>query len=375
MIWSRVLQTATKLESWHVTRGIRLTNQDDIAVLADCLMNHPSLVEVSLLDLGDVDGFWKNGTRRRNRNGNGNRNQNWYESFADTDTDNEEENDIHPERTNNIIATETPRQNDDNDETTKDDSCTPKMTLDPLVLALSTIPNLETVDITVAPEFAPKLGRLSDASFRDLFSSLPRLIDCSLWGFGLDNRHMVVLKEALQSHHRLQFLSIRRNAGITSEGWKTVSDMMEENTTLVSLYYDSVSASQSASTSATTTNTNTTADTNNEQRRLNLSAHHDRIRLFLWLNQLGRGGLLDSLTTTANMPDDNAAHRPSRLTYLNSTVRPCVDWLAFLDRVSGDPDAIFYLLQAHPRLCCRAGRTCTMAATRPTTTTTTAPQE
>jgi hypothetical protein len=340
MIWSRVLQTATKLESWHVTRGIRLNSQDDIVVLSDCLKNHPSLVEVSLLDLGDVDGLLKNASIQQH-----NRNRN--ESFADTDT--EEENDIHPEATTSatIISTETPRQNED-DDITEDAASTPKMTLDPLVLALSTIPNLETVDITVAPEFAPKLGRLSDSSFNSLFSNLQSLQDVSLWEFGLDNGHMVVLKQAVQSHRRLQFLSLRRNAAITSVGWKTVSDMMEQNTTLVSLYYDSASAI-------------TTVDS--EEYKC-LSDHHDRIRLFLWLNQLGRGGLFDSITKRSVPQQDHAVttvaraplvyHPPNRLNstsnFLSSTVRQCDDWPAFLDRVSGDPDALFYLLQAHPQL-------------------------
>jgi hypothetical protein len=348
MIWSRVLQTAVKLESWHVTRGVLLKDQHDITVLADCLRNHPSLVEVSLLDLGDVDGVWKSGTRRRNGN-----NRIRYESFADTDT--EEENNIHPERTTSASL----RENDDgNDITEESDSFTPQMTLDPLVLALSTIPNLETIDITVAPEFAPKLGRLSDASFRCLFSNLPHLQDVSLWEFGLDNGHMTVLKEIVQSHRRLQFLSLRRNSGITSQGWKTVSDMMELNTTLVSLYYDSASAT-------------TAADSEHHKY---LTALHDRIVLFLWLNQLGRGGLLDSITTNSSIHDDKVVgaetkvvgadtkavrtpltypYNSKRLTpnFLSSTVRQCNDWPAFLDRVSGDPDAVFYLLQTHPQLC------------------------
>lgn len=353
MIWSRFLQTAVKLESWHVTRGIRLKNQDDIAVLADCLRNHPSLVEVSLLDLGDVDGFWKTGTRRLNRN-----NRTRYESFADAD--NMEENDIirPPERT---ISGNIMRQND-NDTPEDSDSCTSQMTLDPLMEALSTIPNLETIDITVAPEFAPKLGRLSDASVRGLFSDLPHLQDVSLWDFGLDNQHMVVLKEAVQSHRNLQFLSLRRNSVITSTGWKTVSDMMEQNTTLVSLYYDAASA--------------TTAD-DSEQRKY-LTAQHDRIVLFLWLNQLGRGALLDSITN-GSMPLDNVTmteqvraplvHQPSsrrNSTFLSSTVRQCNDWLAFLDRVSGEPDAIFYLLQTHPQLCgpARTSSTATITTAR-----------
>jgi hypothetical protein len=277
-IWSRFLQTAVRLESWHVTRGIRLTNAEDIEVLADCLKNHPSLLEVSLLDLGDVDGL----------------------------------NDIQ-----NISAnsTEIPLQIDD-DTTENNSSSTPKMTLDSLVLALSTIPNLTTVDITVAPEFAPKLDRLSDASLQGLFSSSPHLLGVSLWEFGLDNGHMVVLKEAVQSHRRLQFLSLQRNPGITCAGWKTVSDMMEQNTTLVSLYYDD------------------SATVDSEQRRL-LTAHHDRIRLFLWLNQLGRGDLLTSAKHDSD--NDNA-------------------WLAFLYRVSGDPDAVLYLLQANPQLCCGQGQ-------------------
>jgi hypothetical protein len=308
-IWSRFLQAAIRLESWHVTRGIRLKNADDIEVLADSMRNHPSLVEVSLLDLGDVDslldlgdvdGFWNNNIQWSNRNLNI-----MYETFADNNM--EEENDI--------ISFERPRQNDY--DTMEDDfSSTLKMTLDPLVLALSTIPNLATVDITVAPEFATKLDRLSDASLQGLFSSSSHLLGVSLWEFGLDNRHMVVLKEAVQSHRRLQFLSLQRNPGITCAGWKTVSDMMEQNTTLVSLYYDD------------------SATVDSEQRRL-LTAHHDRIRLFLWLNQLGRGDLLTS--AKHDRDNDNA-------------------WLAFLYRVSGDPDAVLYLLQANPRLCCGQGQ-------------------
>jgi hypothetical protein len=329
MIWSRVLQTAVRLESWHVTRGIRLTNADDIEVLADCLRNHPSLVEVSLLDLGDVDVLWNHHIQRRNRD------LNMYETIADNDTDNEEENNTQNILANDIISTERPSQND-YDTTENDSSSTPKMTLDPLVLALSTIPNLATVDITVAPEFAPKLGRLSDASLQSLFC-LPCLLDVSLWEFGLDNEHMAVLKEAVQSHRRLQFLSLRRNPGITCAGWKTVSDMMEQNTTLVSLYYDD---SASASTIA-----------DSEQRRL-LTSHHDRIRLFLWLNQLGRGDMLDSLNTVHDQ-HDNAVANIANITQ----VQQCNDkaWLTFLDRVSGDPDAVLYLLQANPQLCCGQG--------------------
>jgi hypothetical protein len=249
------------------------------------------------------------------------------------------------------------------------------MTLDPLVLALSTIPNLQTVDVTVAPEFAPQLGRLSDTSFRSLFTKCPYLQDVSLWEFGLDNRHMAVLKEAVPSHRCLQFLSLRRNGNITADGWQTVSDMMELNTTLVSLYYDDDATASSTTATTTTTTTSTTATADSSEYLADL---HERIRLFLWLNQLGRGGLLNSITKNSRIAvtgttkaamrvvavETRAGPKPHRLrlpcSFLNSTVRQCHDWLSFLDRVSGDPDALYYLLQAHPQFCGgRAGPTTT----------------
>jgi hypothetical protein len=379
-IWSdsRVLQNAVKLTSWNVTRGIRLTDANDIAILAACLRNHPSLNEVSLLDLGvddESDGndgmtddinIWTGRRMNMNVNNRSRQNETHRDVFADADFDDTDTDDS--ERT---ILAESPRrwrgtQNHENVTTAAESAPEKKMTLDPLFAALTTIRNLETVDITVAFDFARQLNRLSDQSLRELFQC-HTLNDVSLWDFGLDNRHMLVLKQALQSKSNsnidtnanatsnLSFLSLRRNPGITVQGWKTLSDMMEQNTTLVSLYYDSASSSTNATNIRAKNNANaknnaknTTTSNAIEQRRL-LASHHERIRMFLWLNTKGRGQLLDSLTKNSNHHHHHIHHHvTASTTAQHQGLRN--EWLAFLGRVSDNPDALLYLLQAHPRL-------------------------
>jgi hypothetical protein len=134
-------------------------------------------------------------------------------------------------------------------------------TLDQVVKVLATIPQLETLDITVATDDDSssansilhrrnnnnnkntnshnasnttndnksyhtdnhRHNQISPNALRHLFQSCPHLTDMSLWDCGLTEDHLLrVIAPALQhTNTNLEFLSVRRNPDITSHAWCT----------------------------------------------------------------------------------------------------------------------------------------------------------
>ena len=332
--WTRVLETAVGLQSWNVTRGIRIDSQDDIQCLAEVIRHHPSLKEVSLMDFG-VDAVKLQTTAAAAatlvtaRQKQTPRILRRLSSSSSLSTQSNES-------TSNFVS----RQGQQSQYI---------MTLDPLVNALSTLPCLETIDLTVGSDLVPFMCRVSNQSLQQLLSS-PLLLDVSLWDFGLDDAHMPALTAALQHHESLQFLSLRRNRGISHVGWHRFAVMMQHNYTLVSLYKDRFCND--------TTLDSDSNDCNKKAKAFQVA--NDRLRLFLWLNRLGRRELLQqsaTFTTAATTCKGN-----------NTNKHQDQQWVAFLNRVGDRPDALFYLLQAKPLLLLQEFRSNTRPQTSSTET-------
>lgn len=97
--------------------------------------------------------------------------------------------------------------------------------LDPLFLAMATIPNLECVDCSVSnlPATPCHQALVSPQALRVLFETPPLLEEVSLWNWGINDTHIkAAMIPALAPHHKnLRFLSLRQNPAITAAGWDT----------------------------------------------------------------------------------------------------------------------------------------------------------
>lgn len=138
----------------------------------------------------------------------------------------------------------------------------PELSLDPILQALSTLPKLEMINLTLTQ---PSVRRLSNASVVRLFET-ETLQDVTLWSIGLDDAHMESLLPVLPLHPSLVFLSLRCNAKITSHGWQCLLDMVQENYILRSVYTDEIVPPERES----------------------------LLQNYLYWNQCGRGALLQS---------------------------------------------------------------------------------
>ena len=127
--------------------------------------------------------------------------------------------------------------------------------LDPLVYALSTIPNLECVDTSICnfstDEKGPAVATsrpqdpslVQPSALRALIRQSPHLQELSLWNWRLDDTHLEQgLAPALQQQKRrsrLRFMSLRQNPLITNKGWDSFYDsVLEDNYTLLHVMSD-----------------------------------------------------------------------------------------------------------------------------------------
>lgn len=162
-----------------------------------------------------------------------------------------------------------------------------KLSIDPILLALSTLPRLEVINLTLTHS---SVCRVRDASIKQLFR-VKTLQDATLWSVGLDDAHMQALVPVLPVHPALVFLSLRCNPKITALGWQTLCDMVQDNHVLRSVYTDEIVSPK----------------------------REAWLQHFLYWNQCGRGKLLQS-------------HDPDL-------------WQDCLMRWKDDPTAVFYLIQ------------------------------
>ena len=167
------------------------------------------------------------------------------------------------------------------------------LSLDPIVAAMATLPRLEMINITLTQS---SVQRLLDASIVKLFE-VQTLQDVTLWSMGLDDEHMQAIRDVLPLHPCLVFLSLRCNPKISSKGWQTLCEMVEQNFVLRSVYTDEIVPPE----------------------RENL------LQTFLYWNQCGRGSLLQS-------------HDPQL-------------WQETMERWKNDATAVYYLVrQGNPCL-------------------------
>jgi hypothetical protein len=150
---------------------------------------------------------------------------------------------------------------------------------DALLTALSTLPRLQVVNLTLqgsggnlgGQQAPPRVSNCSLAAFL----TVPTLQDVTLWSMGLDNAHMCALQQTLPNHSSLVFLSLRGNPGLTRTGGVQLCRAVEANTSLRSVYTDEWDDN----------------DENSDEETLCLA---DWLAYILYWNQCGRGALLQS---------------------------------------------------------------------------------
>lgn len=173
------------------------------------------------------------------------------------------------------------------------DTTVPKLNLDELFLSIASIPNLESIDVTF-DSLAGAHERLSNDSIRKLLLC-QTLEEATLWGTGLDDDHIQAMLPAINRHEKLRFLSLRRNPKISEKGWEAFTKALEGNYTMESIFSDP-------------------------------TRHHNEISFLLRMNKVGRFKVLEKVDATKS------------------------DWVELLERVQGDTNAIYYLLQNGPHL-------------------------
>ena len=289
--------SASKLKHLNVINGLGFRSQDEIDALSHALKNHPTLIEVGLLDLDCV-------SDREDSNSNDKE-----EEQDNMIGHNSEHRPSHRQQHHHAVVV-AKRQ-------------AQRLSLDPLFHALSTINNLETVDITLSTRFMSNMKRLSNSCITGLFgrgdrrndnnsksnNSSSNLLDVSLWHVRLDDGHLRAALPAIQSHPTLKFLSLRSNPNITQNAWRSdFLKMLEHNYVLVSVYTD-----------------------------MACSKFDKQLSTLLKLNQIGRGTLMQDGIEAGVSDDDAPATTTSR-----------DDWIGFLDRISHDVDSVYYLLRTDP---------------------------
>jgi hypothetical protein len=258
-----------QLEGLIITRSLQLLSDQDVQLLANALQDHPGLSEVKFLDLsvGKDENTGKAGTT----------------AIVQVDP-------LEPMLLDEDVEVEESAANNKNE--TIPTVATGAVSLDPLLFAIASIPRLETVDMTMNPSAKRWMKTVEPATLAVLCKS-PHLQDLSLWEFGLQDEHLEAMQPVIIQHPTLQFLSLRRNPGISSTAWHQFYDGLEHGYTLCYLYNDDAEMSDVAST-------------------------------FLGLNLLGRGRLFQQ-----EQPDED-------------------EWFEFLGLVSDCTDSLFTLLKADP---------------------------
>jgi hypothetical protein len=240
--------------------------------------------------------------------------------------------------------------------------------LDPVLLALASLPQLETVDISLSkpvPIFQPRHGLhrpqasrakpvvvgasasrrcyFSGRALGVFFQKARRLQDCTLWDVGLEDEHFLssphqqnhcLLLSALQFHPRLQFLSLRGNPGLTRNGWwKFYKMLLHGNYTLKSLFHDGGFGED-------------------------VEQAMDHV---LYWNLLGRGRLFSSSSPSSSGLSDSASSlalsslssKASSYTHTIATSSQKMephdsilsDWIDMLESVNDDVTSLYYFLR------------------------------
>jgi hypothetical protein len=236
--------------------------------------------------------------------------------------------------------------------------------LDPLLLALSTIPHLEAVELgldekcsllmkmkmklntslpsasasssSAVPHAAATMTVISPAALATL-ASHPNLMWLVIRRFQLKDVHIQDLATALThaSCSHLKDLDLSTNNGngngnnttaacLTEASWQAVVDMLASNTRLEMVRLPSQSGATATS------------------KRL--------VSMYLRLNRKGRGRLWSVSNTGTSTEDSTVTATTTR-----SAVASIDDWWPVLTDLSDDLSAIWILLRGNPMLCLNAG--------------------
>jgi hypothetical protein len=235
--------------------------------------------------------------------------------------------------------------------------------LDPLLVALRTIPHLEAVQLGLDPLWrnasasssasgsgASKTRTSSAVSYAMVVSPAalailaphPILAWLVIARFQLQDAHVQAFATALtnepDSHLKDLDLSANNNGNndenpvclITQASWQAVADMLERNTRLEMVRLPS---SQSSSSGAATVEVETSKAL---------------VRLYLRLNRKGRGRLWSSMEDSSSMTVSSTS---SSSATSSPTACSIDDWWPVLADLSDDLNAIWILLRGSPMVC------------------------
>lgn len=109
--------------------------------------------------------------------------------------------------------------------------CNDHVPIDAILRVLGELPSLQSMDVTLFTSSTCDTTFVSPSTLDAMLRS-PSLSSLSLWGCGIQDRHL----EVLQQGNKLSFLSLRRNPQI--KDWKPFYHSLETNITLKALYND-----------------------------------------------------------------------------------------------------------------------------------------
>jgi hypothetical protein len=276
-------------------------------------------------------------------------------------------------------------------------STTMQSCMDPLIIALSTLPQLESLNITLAKESrlvasnqnkqhstisTPHHTIISPQSLRQLIAGTS-IRDLTLWECLLNGAHLNAISDALLygsstssgSHNDnlassssepkqtlLQFVSLRCNPNITCDDWCTFYTKTLPNCySIQSIYNDHVCGLADCDPSLpnhgrTCTgptregirfwdfdNTTITSDETSSSEMSNAEAAANA-ELFLGLNSLGRGSIIQGSYS-------NRTNGSSDTELTNTSVSENdEDFLDLLSDVTDTPSALYALIRGHPMM-------------------------
>jgi hypothetical protein len=237
--------------------------------------------------------------------------------------------------------------------------------LDPLLLALATIPHLEAVELGLDENCLLLMNAMTSFSGKDLstlphvtatmispaalatLASHPTLTWLVVRRFQLQDAHVQALSTALAhapcSHLKDLDLSTNNRtssvhsaaARLTDVSWQAVVDMLASNTRLETVRLPPQSSGATAVTS----------------KRL--------VSMYLRLNRKGRGRLWSVSNTGTSVENEDSSMTTTTTTASSRSTQSAVasidDWWPVLADLSDDLTAIWILLRGNPMLCLNAG--------------------
>lgn len=192
---------------------------------------------------------------------------------------------------------------------------------------------------------------LPPATLQNLVDSCLRLTDLSLWNCGLQDVHLEVLAAALLAHETLVFVSLRKHPEISNRAWCRFYRSLEHCYCLQSLYNDHADGLNDCHPalphhggSVAPPSERPNANDDDHWTVHNTTSAVAAAELYLGLNQCGRGALLRPAAVGV-VPHDG-----------ETTTTACHSdddretWCRLLDTLADSPPALYAMLCQNPAL-------------------------